>query len=251
LRKIERFWYITSIENLGSIFEYGILCHTFISLYLDVDKSTNSSDAESSRYKAAFHKLFKSNITSSSIRRFREHIEEISNSDDSSISEKSNYGKFKDIITTDISDSSVQNRRKEYHGYVPLFFADNTPMLYVKVQAESDSICLLEISNEVKDIAGVLFSNGNVASQETVVYGSLDGITNEEWKIIYSRQPTYWDRKRIRSAEVLVPFKVPVKYIKSISVTSIKSNLQALLSVMNAKLGIPVNMNLTPSGVRQ
>lgn len=193
MRNIECFWYITSVDNLESIFENGILCRTL--------------------------------------------IEE--------------YG----ISATDISYSTVQRRRVEYHDYVPLFFADNTPMLYVVFKEQYENVCLLEINKGVMEIEGVKFSNGNVASEETVVYDSLDDITNEEWEIIYSRHPTYWDRKRIRSAEVLVPDEVSVEYITSISVDKDKEPAnpynRILSLVEEAGLDIPINMNLTLSGVCQ
>lgn len=157
-----------------------------------------------------------------------------------------------EVFHTDISDSAVQSRRKDFHSLVPLFFADNTPMLYRVFEKYGDTICLLEINKDVVGLEDVKFSNGNLASEETEIHGSLEGFTNEEWEVIYSRQPAYWQKwKRTRSAEVLVPFKVPVKYIKSVSVArdSIMSNAQALVSVMIAKLDIPVNNNLSSSGV--
>lgn len=190
MKEIKNFWYITSIDNLESIFEYGILC------------------------------------------RSRINDEEIS--------------------ATDISDSGVQRHREKFHDFVPLFFADNTPMFYNVFNENYENVCLLEIDKEVKVVEGVQFSNGNIASQNTEIYDSLEEFTNEEWEIIFSRNPSYGKEwKRIRSAEILVPDKVPVKYITSISVDEDSTNLynQAFLSVMIAKLDIPVNKNLTLSGI--
>jgi hypothetical protein len=163
---------------------------------------------------------------------------------------RSEINKF-EIPTTDISNRGVQKRRKEFHQLVPLFFADNTPMLYIMMQEASDAICLLEIDKAVKDLDDVQFSNGNVASQNTKIYNSLDSFTNEEEEIIFSRSPAYRNEwKRIRSAEVLVPTKVKPKFIKSIFVASEVSyvkviNLREQWGINTPKIGI----NLTEKGI--
>jgi len=158
------------------------------------------------------------------------------------------------ISASDISDSGVQKRRKEFHDFAPLFLADNTPMLYKVFNEYYENICLLEIDKEVKDVEGVQFSNGNVACKETEIYDSLERIKDDEWKVIYSREASYYNpKKRIRSAEVLVPSQVPREYITSISVDADEGLTnpynQVLSSVKEAELDIPVNMNLTLGGV--
>jgi hypothetical protein len=194
LRNIECFWYITSVDNLKSIFVNGILCRTVI--------------------------------------------------------EKCG------IPVTDISDRLVQARRKDFHLYVPLFFADNTPMLHTVFKYKYETVCILEINNGVMETEGVKISNGNVACQNTEIYDSLEELTDEEWGIINSRSPAYskeW--MRIRAAEILVPGVVPVEYITSISVDKDEEPAnpydRTLSLVEEAGLDIPVNMNLTLYGVCQ
>lgn len=191
-REIKNFWYLTSIDNLKSIFKRGILC--------------------------------------------RELINELG------------------IAVADISDSGVQRHREEFHDFVPLFLVDNTPMLYKVFNEYYENICLLEIDKKVKDVEGVQFSNGNVACNETRIYDSLERIKDDEWKVIYSREAAYYNpKKRIRSAEILVPSQVPREYITSISVDADEGLTnpynQVLSSVKEAELDITVNMNLTLEGV--
>jgi len=162
--------------------------------------------------------------------------------------------KSKVAFTTDISDRSVQARRKDFHLYVPLFFADNTPMLYTVFKYKYENVCILEINNGVMDTEGVKISNGNVACQNTEIYDSLEELTDEEWSIINSRSSAYskeW--KRIRAAEILVPYKVPVESITSISVDKDEDPTnpynQVLSIVEEVGLAIPVKMNLTLEGV--
>jgi len=84
----------------------------------------------------------------------------------------------------DISDQDAQSRRTKMrvhdsdllvdpHDYVPLFIADNTPMLYVVSQ--SPEVILLEIQSAVADGDGVFFSDGNVASQYANLFPSPAG----------------------------------------------------------------------------
>ena len=153
-------------------------------------------------------------------------------------------------VTKDISCLSVQSKRSEFHGDVPLFFADNTPMLYDVFNDESEEISLLGIDNCVIDFDGVWFSNGNLGSGETSLYNSLEDITSEEWDIIFSRSGAYSKRwKRIRAAEVSVPRCVSPEYIKSISVASNISARCVRKILRRLKLKIPVRADLTAEGI--
>lgn len=252
MSEIKRFWYITSIDNLKSIFQYGILCRRLVDLYTTFsEKCADDTHRSVQQFYKRFQTFLMSNISLNSFELYLQQSStelKILKFDESD----TDYMKSTEAFTTDISDSAVQALRKDFHMYVPLFFADNTPMLYNIFKENRNNICLLEINKDVIELEHVMFSNGNVASQETETYGSLEGFTSEEWEIIYSRHPAYWQKwKRIRSAEVLVLYKVPVKYIKSVSVDKDSTilNIQAMLSVMIAKLDIPVNNNLTSSGI--
>ncbi|MCX7909189.1 MAG: DUF4433 domain-containing protein, partial [Ignavibacteria bacterium] len=133
----------------------------------------------------------------------------------------------------DISDPEVQLRREFIlHDFVPLFFSDNTPMLYVTYRKFGGQIALIEIDKKIilEEDFNIVISNGNLASTESKLefFGanSSDNVDKLKflesfgwyvWDIIYKRSPAYskeW--KRYRSSEVLVYERVPTKYFVSI-----------------------------------
>lgn len=142
----------------------------------------------------------------------------------------------------DVSDHAVQRRRKEFHKYVPLFFANNTPMLYV-VMNKFKEIILLEINILILSNYRVKFSDGNIASSDTTIFSDLRDMEKLDWEIIFSQNPAFgkeWKRKR--SAEVLVPERIPPHYIVGIHCpeddleTYLKA--QTIASKMNRELKI-------------
>lgn len=115
-----------------------------------------------------------------------------------------------------ISDHRVQLRRGDVHRYVPLFFADNTPMLYNACNARLD-VVLLEISTAAADCEGVRFSDGNVAAGETSVYDKPEDLEKLDWSILLSPEGAWTkDRKRIRQSEALIPENCPAKHIQGV-----------------------------------
>lgn len=154
----------------------------------------------------------------------------------------------------DISDGRVQQRRASYHDCVPLFFADNTPMLYNVLWTYRKSVCLLEISHRILDRKNLKFCDGNLASSETKIYDNLSKMPAENWEIIFSNLPARWtdstgrNWKRIRAAEVLVPIRVRASLIKSISVPDQAScdTVERILRKLKKKISIYIN--LTPQG---
>lgn len=118
-----------------------------------------------------------------------------------------------------IAAFNVLDRRPQWSKeYVPLFFASNTPMLYVvSEQHGCENLVVLEIDPSVLFLDKTIFSDGNIASSETSIYHILSDLENLDWGIIYSDKPAYskeWKRKR--SAEVLVHTNVLPCYIKKI-----------------------------------
>ena len=147
----------------------------------------------------------------------------------------------------DVSDHDVQKRRKEFHDYVPLFFATNTPMLYV-VLSKSAQIVLLEISTLVLSNYRVKFSDGNIASSDTMIFTDLRDLEKLDWEIILSHNPAYWKEwKRKRSAEVLVPERIPPNYIVGVHCpeddTETYLKAQAIANKMDIKLKIVQNLS--------
>lgn len=133
----------------------------------------------------------------------------------------------------DISNRSVQRRRDEPrsvyrraaeyvvspHKYVPLFFAHNTPMLYVAVQAHGEYIILLQIRPEICKKGMTLFSDGNIANGYSKLYDSVEYIGEIEWDTVDGAWGAWSsENKRARSAEVLIHQKIAPEYISAIHV---------------------------------
>ncbi len=166
----------------------------------------------------------------------------------------------------DISHPRVQDRRHttrdvtqgivfEPHAHVPLFFADNTPMLYV-TSSNDAQVILLEISTQVADAPGVVFSDGNIAASDHCLYTDANDLARLAWGIVKSRQPAFskeWKRKR--SAEVLVPQGCSATLFTRVHVQAAVVNGTPVADVARrivASSGhghISVRMDLTPQGV--
>lgn len=157
----------------------------------------------------------------------------------------------------DISDHDVQRHRWDVHRYVPLFFVDNTPMLYNACNARHD-VVLLEISTEAANCHGVRFSDGNAASSGTTIYEDTGDLEKLDWAIVLSPNPaTATDRHgrnwvRIRHSEVLIPRNCPAKHIQGVYFQSrLPENLRAELqeTLHNAPHEIFLKPSLAPGGI--
>lgn len=150
----------------------------------------------------------------------------------------------------------LQNQDHPLHSYVPFYFSKRTPMLYtLYCNSLQDEIVFFEINRSIILESGVVFSDGNVTTQQLSKYGSeivlIKPATREDpvcrryyssddpqgtnpncsdiynnsafleeldWQVIYSNK---WggddERKRIKHAEVLVPDFVLFSKIVGIS----------------------------------
>jgi hypothetical protein len=141
----------------------------------------------------------------------------------------------------------VQRRRVDFHEYVPLFFAGNTPMLYVVFENE---IVMLEIDTTVLKIKGCLISDGNIAANKTIISDNLDDLDGIDWEMIYSSIPTYSkEYKRKRSAEVLVPDFVEAKFIQKIHCKNSQTERTMKNILKSYGIEIPTTTTLTREGV--
>jgi len=90
----------------------------------------------------------------------------------------------------DLSNKDIQRKREDLHSYVPLFFADNTPLLYrILTNYDPETSILLEIDKHIlflKD--GVLFSNINAAKNGAEIYSDWKALDQLDWNIIYERK---------------------------------------------------------------
>lgn len=129
-----------------------------------------------------------------------------------------------DHSPADISDPDVQERRarrdpiyqKPLHDYVPLYFRARNPMLYRRRDRQSE-LAVLCIDRRVMQNPGVIFTDGNAASNGTSFYSDLADLDKLDWDCIQAR---YWtkfkDGRRKRCAEVLVPELIPFNAVRRI-----------------------------------
>jgi len=126
-------------------------------------------------------------------------------------------------IKVDISSDRVQRGRMgnfpDVHKYVPLYFAPNTPMLYVCAsprRSDMKSVVLLEISSDVANLGEVRFSDGKTANDANL-YTDPDDLTKLDWKIINNPYPAYYEHwTHVRSSEIFVPKECATSYIRGI-----------------------------------
>jgi ssDNA thymidine ADP-ribosyltransferase, DarT len=110
------------------------------------------------------------------------------------------------------------------HDYANLYFhARNAMMsylLYAEGQRHTDLI-VLRVSPQVLDLPNTVVSDGNSAVGSTRFYPSPEGLAHLDSKLIFARRwvdENGWpdqEAKRVRMAEVLVPYLVSSKYIRS------------------------------------
>lgn len=167
----------------------------------------------------------------------------------------------------DIAERQVQQRRgpRYYatlritvnpHAHVPLFFADNTPMLYVT--SSDNAVILLELRAEVADAPNVFFSDANVASEFHQLYSDPADLANLDWDVIKDRRGArYPDWKRKRSAEVLIPTCCPASMISKVHVQFGAvldevpvAQIARTIIAASSHPRIPVREDLSPHGVR-
>lgn len=121
----------------------------------------------------------------------------------------------------------VQDRRDlkqvpgglKLHQYANLYFHARNPMMF-KRQDEASKLCVLRIATVVSKLPGVVFADRNAAGGDRWVRF----LHPKQWELldfelIYARDWThpdrfqYYDRKRKKCAEVLVPHCVGPQFI--------------------------------------
>ena len=136
------------------------------------------------------------------------------------------------LVIEDIADQEVINIRKwkkvpvsgkRIVDYVPLFFTPRNPMMRVRKDLQDD-IAILCLDSSLLLQKGVIFTDGNAASDDTTFFNDLRFIDSLDWSCIrdrgkpihlYNRQE-FIEWKRKRAAEVLVPDWISFSHVQSI-----------------------------------
>ena len=134
------------------------------------------------------------------------------------------------------------------HQYANLYFHARNPMMY-KRQSEASTLCVLRVSIEARNLDGVVFADRNAAGGGNWVRF----LHPRDWRVldfdrIYARnwrdadQFAYYDKKRKKCAEVLVPHRVDPKFLTGAYV--VDSAASAVLSALEFRLPISIDPDL-------
>lgn len=129
------------------------------------------------------------------------------------------------LVRRDIADPRVNSLRANkdalgvpLHDYVPLYFTPKNPMLYRRREIQED-IAILCLDKDLLFREGVIFSDGNAASNRTRFFDDIQYLSILDWSCIRAvRWYGFPDGRRKRCAEVLVPNGIPFTDIQRIIV---------------------------------
>ena len=134
------------------------------------------------------------------------------------------------VVHRSVALESVQDIRAhrrvpnalKLHQYVNLYIhARNSMMFYLKANS-CPPLVVVKVSSSVLDIDGAVIADGNAAADTTRFYRSPEGLVALNEGLVFARSwnhPEFWEkqeRKRVRSAEVLVPYRIPVEYVMGV-----------------------------------
>lgn len=104
------------------------------------------------------------------------------------------------------------------HEYVNLYLHARNPMMYVRKDMHHD-LAVLRISTEILDTTGAIVTDGNASSQYTAFYPSPAGLQYIDSDKVFAEywssddQIQHWNNKRLRCAELLIPYHLPSEFI--------------------------------------
>lgn len=97
------------------------------------------------------------------------------------------------------------------HSYVNTYFHARNSMMFFLLANGKAPLIVFRVSHEVLDLPNVIISDGNAATGTTRFFPSPDGLNHLDSELVFAISWNHQDpfvkaeRKRVRSAEVLVP----------------------------------------------
>lgn len=155
-----------------------------------------------------------------------------------------------------VDDPLVQLRRSNkqvpgagpLHAFANLYFHARNPMM-CRIQARREELVVLRVSRDILFHRNVVIADGNASSHYTSFYPAPDGLRFLRRELVFARdwrapgdQIRYWNQKRARCAEVLVPDRVPPELILGAYVASEQARAQ--LAVLAPRLHSQINTDL-------
>lgn len=155
----------------------------------------------------------------------------------------------------DLSMPKVQGRRmsravsggRPLHDYANLYIHARNPMLFVRKDRHAE-ICVFRIRTTVLYLAGAVIADGNAASDYTAFWPAPDGLTRLDRSLVLAEYWTdpdtfaYWNKKRVRCAEALIPQRVPPEFILGAYVSCDEALIRLTAAV--PQLAVAVNAHL-------
>ncbi len=137
------------------------------------------------------------------------------------------------------------------HTYANLYICGRNPMTYDTLNQHQE-MTILRVHKDVLKLPNVVVSDGNAASDYTRFELARHGLDHVDMDAVFARdwrdpnQYVYWEKKRQKCAEILVPGKVPVDYIFGAYVVdeSLVGEVQEAAAKLGRTLEIVVNKDI-------
>lgn len=138
----------------------------------------------------------------------------------------------RDVRHHDVSNRSVQDRRngrivdgRPLHRFANLYINPRNAML-AAVHAANPAVVVLVVSADVLDLPGVVLFDGNAAVGSSRWWNAVEGLAQIDLDIVRSRYrrneagEVDHELRRVTQAEVLVPQRVPPRFIEGVRASS-------------------------------
>lgn len=136
------------------------------------------------------------------------------------------HARAQSVWHTSVALEEVQDRRvgkyvpggRPLHEYANTYFHARNPMISRRRNQRLE-LAVVRVHPSVLELPNVVVTDGNAASNSTRFYPSPEGIAALDEDRVYAEwwtDPdmwTYYEKKRQRCAEVLVPDNIPAEYL--------------------------------------
>ncbi len=165
------------------------------------------------------------------------------------------HNRAKRVPHESVAMNEIQDRRakvivpggRKLHDYANLYICARNPMMY-KRQARHHNLCVLRVTPNVINIAGVVITDGNASGDYVRFSAAPKGlaIVDRDWTFADDwRDPDqiqYFRKKAAKCAEVLVPDKVKPDYITGAYVSC--QEAMNKFQMLSTGLSVEINSHL-------
>jgi hypothetical protein len=136
------------------------------------------------------------------------------------------HNKAKKVPHESVAMDEIQDKRRHVtvpggaplHDYANLYFCARNPMMY-KRKAKHLSLCVLRVDETALDIDDAVVTDSNAASDHCAFRAAPGGVKVVDKDLTFAEWWTdpdeiqQWRKSAAKCAEILVPYRVPRKYI--------------------------------------